>query len=219
MPAAGQVPLRHRLLRADQGAPLRPRGADDPARPRLRRRFRRPVRGARRAAGAARDARASRGSTGAACASPISGSTRVERTTTLHFDPAPDDLERPPCALGDGPRRQERVSVVVKIGLRLDRARRRAGGRAAAHAERLSQGPPRLRRTAEDQRRASTSANELFNTVVDRAVVRHRHAADRHRLGPLSLCRHPLVSTIFGRDGIITAMELLWARRRSPRAC
>ena len=51
------------LLRADQAAALRSGRAADPARDRVRRRFRRPVRGARRAPAAARHDEASRGST------------------------------------------------------------------------------------------------------------------------------------------------------------
>ena len=130
------------LLRADQGAPLQPDRALD----RARFRASMPISpicskcAASAARGAARSE--SRGSTSAACASPMTASTALERCTTLHFDPAPDALSE----------RHARWDMDLDAARAVqpgdqDRLRdRRARGGAAAHALRLSHG------AAQDQR-------------------------------------------------------------------
>src|SRR6202000_696086 len=76
-------------------------------------------------------------------------------------------------------------------------------------------GPPFLapRRNSPTARRRSpaiTTSNDIFNEAV------HRAAADLYTLntdladGPYPYSGIPCFSTVFGRDGLITALQTLW---------
>jgi glycogen debranching enzyme len=134
------------------------------------------------------------------------GLDAVERTTTLHFDPPPAELTDHHARWSMDLDAKPRFNLVVKINCAID-------DRTAEPPHMLS--AYRRVRTARRQRqhiRASvTSANELFNTVVDRAASDIDMLLTETKWGLYPYAGIPWYSTIFGRDGIITAMELLWA--------
>ena len=68
------------------------------------------------------------------------------------------------------------------------------------------------RHIAERRARAAelTSSNESFNGWLQRSRADLDMLITETPDGPLCLCRHSLVLTAFGRDGLITALECLW---------
>jgi glycogen debranching enzyme len=134
------------------------------------------------------------------------GLDAIERCTTIHLDPPPDDLSerhaRWDLAFGE----VDRMSVVMKI---------------TCHVEALADAPPhpatafraahRKRRRRLQGRARVTSSNELFDAVIERAASDVEMLLTDTRYGLYPYAGIPWYSTIFGRDGIITAMEMLWA--------
>ncbi|HTU10461.1 MAG TPA: glycogen debranching N-terminal domain-containing protein [Allosphingosinicella sp.] len=134
------------------------------------------------------------------------GLDAVERTTTLQFDPAPDELTEHHARWAMDLDSAERFVLVVTAACALD------GG--AAEPPHILSAYRKVRRAQRDrvhQRTAVTSANELFNTVIDRAASDIDMLLTETPWGLYPYAGIPWYSTIFGRDGIITAMELLWA--------
>ncbi|HYN45868.1 MAG TPA: amylo-alpha-1,6-glucosidase [Allosphingosinicella sp.] len=130
----------------------------------------------------------------------------LERCTTVHFDPAPDDLTERRARWDMDLATSEQVSVVMKIACAV------AG--AGAEPPHLLSAYRTVRKTtnARARERASvTSSNELFNMVVDRAESDINMLLTQTEYGLYPYAGVPWYSTIFGRDGLITAMELLWA--------
>ena len=145
--------------------------------------------------------------------SAITGSTSTARTHRTDLRSAADRACRPASRRMTSSWSPASAPLVLR-GECL-RRRARAGSRTpfrrACCGMRASADAPRQRAQPRSRHRTSSSTSAV---PLDR---RSRHADDRDRAGPLSLCRHPLVSTTFGRDGIITAMQMLWSTRRSPR--
>lgn len=128
------------------------------------------------------------------------------RSTTLRFDPAPERLDDSQATFVFELAPRETRSLFLQID---------------CHAEGGTLQPPRAFFTAlRDARRAlrgSSSraasietSNHIFNETVRRSV------ADLYMLmtalpeGPYPYAGIPWFSTVFGRDGIITALEMLW---------
>ena len=131
---------------------------------------------------------------------------RLQRTV-LTFDPPPDRLTLENAewrlTLEPGARHLLHVYVDVEEG----QARRPAGRRTFAGCMRDAR---RSLRRASGRATAIVTSNELFNEIVRRAI------ADLYMLiadtpwGPYPYAGIPWFSTPFGRDGIITAMQMLW---------
>jgi glycogen debranching enzyme len=130
----------------------------------------------------------------------------IRRSTTLYFDPAPDFLSAE-CAHWElDLSKLEHFTILMKTDCTLG---------SAQPAE-----PPHLDaayRLLRAESRAGTirldrvkSSNERFNAVLDRS------ASDIHMLltetdaGIYPYAGVPWYSAVFGRDGILTAMMLLW---------
>ena len=134
-----------------------------------------------------------------------SGLDGIERSTTLHFDPPPASLTprsarwnlefgereslhvvmRAACSIGDS---AEPADLVPAYRAVRRMTRERAGGRAEI-----------------------TSSNDLFNAIIDRSGSDLSMLLTDTPTGLYPYAGVPWYSTIFGRDGIITAIELLWA--------
>jgi len=129
----------------------------------------------------------------------------VQRLTTLHFDPPPDQLDEFKAHWDLDLDASGRTNIVTKIDCRI-----------ADEADE----PPHIlsafRRVRQTRRRRNreqawvSSSNELFDTVVDRAVSDIDMLLTDTEYGLYPYAGVPWYSTIFGRDGIITAIELLW---------
>ena len=135
-----------------------------------------------------------------------SGLDGVERSTHIHFDPAPDRLgER--CARWDlDLDAHERMSVVIKTVCALGEP-----GAEPPHMLSAYRSLRRVRSGRLRERARVSSSNELFDMVIDRAVSDIDMLLTDTEYGLYPYAGVPWYSTIFGRDGIITAMELLWA--------
>ncbi len=129
----------------------------------------------------------------------------LERCTTLHFDPAPDSLSERHARWDMDLDAAERFSLVVKIDCAIDGPGAEPPHLLSAYrtARRTTNGRAR-------DRACVTSSNELFNMVVDRAVSDIDMLLTDTEYGLYPYAGIPWYSTIFGRDGLITAMELLW---------
>jgi glycogen debranching enzyme len=129
--------------------------------------------------------------------------------TTMLFDPVPDQLSANAAAYAFelGPNESRSVYVTVKcdpgvvenIALPF-----RRGLRAAFHA----------RQTASRGMATITSSNQIFNEVVCRSMADLAMLSTDTDQGPYPYAGIPWYSTTFGRDGIITALQMLWCDSR-----
>ena len=130
----------------------------------------------------------------------------LERSTALHFDPPPDELALRQASLRLRLPPGERRAVFVTI-----RCNRADGG-----------GPPRrqffhaLRRARQARRKAARqqahieTSNAVFNEVLHRSVADLAMLTTQTAYGPYPYAGIPWFSTAFGRDGILTAVQMLW---------
>jgi glycogen debranching enzyme len=134
------------------------------------------------------------------------GLDAVERTTTIHFDPPPESLTEDYARWAMDLDAVERFNIVVKTSCAIDDGVGEPPHMLSAYRRMRTARKARVR-----QRASISSANELFNTVIDRAASDIDMLLTETKWGLYPYAGIPWYSTIFGRDGIITAMELLWA--------
>ena len=134
------------------------------------------------------------------------GLDAVERTTTLYFDPAPDELTDQHARWSMDLDGVARFDLMVKIACAIDDAAGEPPHFLSAYRKVRA-----ARRGRRHDRVRIASGNELFNTVIDRAASDIDMLLTETQWGLYPYAGIPWYSTIFGRDGIITAMELLWA--------
>jgi glycogen debranching enzyme len=128
----------------------------------------------------------------------------IERRTVLHFSPAPKRLEsnRATFALELGP--GEQTSVFVNVSCE-EGAVVAVGDYFLAYRD-----TRRARRSSTAGIATIATSNRLFDQVICRATSDVYTLITRTDLGPYPYAGIPWFSTVFGRDGIITAMFLLW---------
>lgn len=132
------------------------------------------------------------------------GLDNVLRATTLTFDPAPTELESNRASFVLELRPGEAQSLFLTIDCERNADRRPAPFLRAIRAARRE-----LRAAARDVSTVETS-NSVLNEILCRSM------ADLHMLitdtpeGRYPYAGIPWYSTTFGRDGIITALQMLW---------
>jgi glycogen debranching enzyme len=133
------------------------------------------------------------------------GLDAITRCTTIHFDPAPAQLAERYARWDLDLDAWDRTSVVMKTVCTMD-----GPGIEPPHLLSAYRSARRVRNGRIKERASITSANELFNSVIDRGASDIDMLLTQTDYGLYPYAGIPWYSTIFGRDGIITAMELLW---------
>ena len=134
------------------------------------------------------------------------GLDRIERVTGLSFEPAPTRLDgdsaRYALSLGPG----EAVRLVLRIACD-DTDADEALGRRFYSSLRIAR---RAMRVSSGRAAAVESSNSLFNELARRSVADLYMLVTDTEHGPYPFAGIPWFSTVFGRDGIITALFALW---------
>jgi glycogen debranching enzyme len=134
------------------------------------------------------------------------GLDAVRRVTVVGFDPAPHELRADNALFALNLPPQDGCALYIEVRFTevdsdQNRARRfRAALRHARHA---------LRQSSLRMASAATS-NEIFNEIARRAVADVRMLVTDKPEGPYPYAGIPWFSTVFGRDALITALQLLW---------
>jgi glycogen debranching enzyme len=137
----------------------------------------------------------------------------VPRSTRIRFDPAPLALSanRAEFELELEPRERRALSVTVHC----------VQGAAPEPSKKNFYGTMRRARRVRARERASLATIETSNVTVNNILS--RSTADLAMLmtetphGPYPYAGVPWFSTVFGRDGILTAMEMLWFNPSTAR--
>lgn len=128
----------------------------------------------------------------------------VTRATSLHFAPAPDRLTGDAASYRLTLAPHERQSIFLTVGCN-DGEQRQSPD--------FFRGMAQASRTLRRSRRAAIgigTSSDVFNQVVSRSLVDLRMLTTETREGAYPYAGIPWYSTTFGRDGIITALEMLW---------
>jgi glycogen debranching enzyme len=132
------------------------------------------------------------------------GLDMASRTTTLQFEPMPTLLQDSAARYDIELAPHEKTAIFISIA---------SGNRLPGPAESFFRGLTRLHRGQQASMRGAASV-ETSNSVVNEILC--RSMADVYMLmtetedGPYPYAGIPWYSTTFGRDGIITAMNMLW---------
>jgi glycogen debranching enzyme len=130
------------------------------------------------------------------------------RRTTVQFDPPPGQLTSADAAYAFElePSQSRSIFVMVKCGGAADSPTLpfRKGLRAAFQA----------RQSASRGMATVTSSNEIFNEMMCRSMADLAMLTTNTPQGPYPYAGIPWYSTTFGRDGIITAIQMLWCDSR-----
>jgi glycogen debranching enzyme len=132
------------------------------------------------------------------------GLDMIDRRTVLRFSPAPEKVAEKGATyeLDIAPAGQ--ASVVVSVACE-EGERRAVGDFFLSYRD-----SRRARRASTDRIATVTSSNDIFDEVACRATSDVYTLVTRTELGPYPYAGIPWFSTVFGRDGIITAMLMLW---------
>jgi glycogen debranching enzyme len=139
------------------------------------------------------------------------GLDRVTRTSTLHFDPAPTQLDSNLAAYRVTLAPRQSTSVFV----------------AVCCDQPAAQPPPKFFHSLLAHRRGMQRAasgvtsietsNNIFNEVLCRAIADLDILTTETPQGRYPYAGIPWYSTTFGRDGLITALQMLWLDPRVAR--
>ncbi len=132
------------------------------------------------------------------------GLDEVTRTTCLSFDPAPVELTgyeaEFEAQLAPGERKTQDIAVACNTETHIE----------PDCYDRIYTTLIEERTQLDHDRTTITTANEQFNTWLDRSLADLRMMTTATDYGPYPYAGVPWFSTVFGRDGIITALETLW---------
>jgi glycogen debranching enzyme len=129
------------------------------------------------------------------------------RRSAIRFDPAPAVIEPGRARFEFRLEPGERISLFTALDIG-EAADRRPVGQIYF---------PRMRESARQIRKAGARAasvetsNAVFNEVLARSTADLRMLRTETEFGPYPYAGIPWFSTAFGRDGILTAVEMLWA--------
>jgi glycogen debranching enzyme len=138
------------------------------------------------------------------------GLDRVVRTTAIRFDPAPASVEETAASYQVALKPGEATALYVIIRCNPQTAEQLAPLRC-------------LHRTRRELRAAAAGAavvqtsNPLFNDVLCRSMADLSMLTTETPQGPFPYAGIPWYSTTFGRDGILTALQMLWVNPRMSR--
>lgn len=131
----------------------------------------------------------------------------LEQSTAFNFEPAPDSLSTifAHWDLDLAPREKQSLFMCMSFpDARRLRQRQRRGYFDALRAAR------RALRTASGRAAAVVSSNEIFNEIARRSIADTYVLLSETEHGPYPHAGIPWFSVPFGRDGAITAIQLLW---------
>lgn len=137
------------------------------------------------------------------------GVDRSRRRTTLSFEPAPDQISGGAVSYALVLQPNESRALYVTVTCDRDAAKNQPlpfrKGLRAAFLE---------RQTASRGVTTITTSNDIFNEIVCRSMADLAMLTTETPQGPYPYAGIPWYSTTFGRDGIITAMQMLWCDPR-----
>jgi glycogen debranching enzyme len=131
------------------------------------------------------------------------GLDRVVRTTALHFDPPPTRIAETTAAYHLALAPAEATSLFVALRCNPQ------GPGPPAFLPSLHQAHRELRNAAKGRAAVETS-NPLLNEVLCRSMADLSMLITDTPQGPYPYAGIPWYSTTFGRDALITALEMLW---------
>lgn len=134
-----------------------------------------------------------------------------ERTASLNFEPAPDQLTDVKANYRMTLEPRDRRSIFLTVGIN-DRANARPPDFFKAIR-------PSLRRLRKERQHdiAIGTSSDVFNQILTRSLCDLRMLTTRTEEGDYPYAGIPWYSTTFGRDGIITALQMLWCQPRLAR--
>lgn len=127
--------------------------------------------------------------------------------TLINFEPIPDQLDHDHAVFKRSLAADQRASLFVTISC--DRDRKNECSQDRRFFVCMRQARRELRRSTSNSATIVTS-NETFNEVLCRSMADLAMLTTETAQGLYPYAGIPWFSTAFGRDGLITAMELLW---------
>ena len=133
------------------------------------------------------------------------GLDRIERVTRIRFDPPPQSLDIHHAHWDLDFDEKGEHTILVTVSCCLEGGDPKQDSIARAFRNRSVS-----RRDYLKKRARVSSGNPLFNAVIARAWSDLDMLVTETPTGPYPYAGIPWYSTIFGRDGLITALEMLW---------
>ena len=130
----------------------------------------------------------------------------VIRRTTLECSPAPQEISRSYISydLSIEPKKETRLFFAVSCQSGNERPE------VCAYDAALQQAEASFHLRANLDACSIATSNDQFNDWINRSVADLRMMVSETPKGPYPYAGVPWFSTVFGRDGIVTAMEFLW---------
>lgn len=139
------------------------------------------------------------------------GLDKVERNVTVHFSPAPDALSVDRADYTLTIAAQACVSIYLTVDATLGRAHDGEGpgcGRVALRTALV--GVHREMRSRRESMARVNTGNPLFDAWLDRSLADLGLLTTQLDTGPYPYAGIPWFSTPFGRDAVITSLQMLW---------